>query len=202
MARLQKAGRYYSLPNSEGLKCEHPRLEVDNCELSGWSHAAVFLSKGANQTHVHHSYIHHNQRSGLGYGVCLDQSRALVEANRFDFNRHDIAGTGRPETGYEARYNLVGPNAYSHNFDMHGGADRKDGTDVAGDLIQIHHNTFQAANVTSVLIRGRPREQADVHHNVFPQPSADKAVRQTHARGNLTVHDNQFVPPAASARKP
>jgi len=144
LRRLYKEGRYYSIPTNDGILCAHTALEVDNCELYAWNHAAAFVKRGATNAYIHHNYIHHNQRSGLGYGVCLDESDALIEANLFDWCRHHIAGTGRPNTSYEARYNLVLENANGHSFDMHGGADRKDDTDVAGDWIRIHHNTFRA----------------------------------------------------------
>jgi hypothetical protein len=100
MRKLYKEGRYYSIPNSDGIISTYPNLEVDNCELWGWSHAGVFLKRGALKAHIHHNNIHHNQRSGLGYGVCLDQADALIEANLFDWCRHHIAGTGRPGTSY------------------------------------------------------------------------------------------------------
>ena len=193
MRKLHKEGRYYSIPNSDGIICSHPGLKVDNCELWGWSHAAVFLKRGASKAHIHHNYIHHNQRQGLGYGVCLDQSDALIEANLFDWCRHHIAGTGRPGTSYEARYNLVLANANSHSFDMHGGADRKDGTDVAGDSIRIHHNTFRATSVPAIVIRGRPRQIAQIHHNWFLHPDVQRAVRQTNATGNINIRHNQFT---------
>lgn len=194
MRKLHKEGRYYSIPNSDGIVSAHPGLEVDNCELWGWSHAAVFLKRGALKAHIHHNYIHHNQRSGLGYGVCLDQSDALIEANLFDWCRHHIAGTGRPGTSYEARYNLVLANANGHSFDMHGGADRKDGTDIAGDSIEIHHNTFKATSVPAIVIRGQPRKSAEIHHNWFLHPDVQRAVRQTNATGNINIRRNQFTP--------
>jgi len=194
MAKLHKEGRYYSIPNSDGIICSYPNLEVDNCELWGWSHAAVFLRRGALRAHIHHNYIHHNQRHGLGYGVCLDQADALIEANLFDWCRHHIAGTGRPHTSYEARYNLVLENANSHSFDMHGGADRKDGTDIAGDSIKIHHNTFRATSVPAIVIRGRPRQSAEIHHNWFLHSDTRGAVRQTNATGNMNIRRNQFTP--------
>jgi hypothetical protein len=193
MRKLYKEGKYYSIPNSDGIISAHPHLEVDNCELWGWSHAAIFLKLGALKAHIHHNYIHHNQRSGLGYGVCLDQSNALIEANLFDWCRHHIAGTGRPGTGYEARYNLVLENANGHSFDMHGGRDRKDGTDIAGDLIRIHHNKFKATGVPAFMIRGRPQQSADIHHNWFLHSGPDKAIRQTNAAGNMNVYQNQFT---------
>ena len=193
--RLKEGGRklYYAFPTSDGISCNQAKLEVDNCEISGWSHAGVFLRKGAT-AHVHHNHIHHCQRHGLGYGVCLNQATAKIEANRFDWCRHHIAGTGRPGTNYEACYNVVGPNANSHSFDMHGGADRKDGTDVAGTWIKIHHNTFRATSVWAVVIRGRPAKTCEVHHNWFHHASAAKTVRQIHARGNLHVWRNHVGP--------
>jgi len=194
MQKLYEQGQYYSIPNSDGIICEHPDLEVDNCELWGWSHAAVFLNRGASNAHIHHNHIHHNQRSGLGYGVCLDQANALIEGNLFDWCRHHIAGTGSPGTSYEARYNLVLENANSHSFDMHGGADRGDGTDIAGDSILIHHNTFRATSVPAVVIRGRPTLSAEIHHNWFLHPDAQKAILQTNAAGNMNIYDNKFGP--------
>jgi len=184
---------YYSIPNSDGIIAVHPRLEVDNCELWGWSHAAVYLKEGSAEAHIHHNYIHHNQRSGLGYGVCLDRSYALIEANVFDWCRHHIAGTGRPGTGYEARYNIVFGHANGHSFDMHGGRDRGDGTDVAGDVILIHHNFFMATDVPAVVIRGVPRRRAEIHHNWFLHENPGRAVRQTNAQGNMRVYGNQYT---------
>jgi len=193
MRKLHKEGRYYSIPNSDAIICAHPGLEVDNCELAGWSHAAVFLKAGASKAHIHHNYMHHNQRSGLGYGVCLDRADALIEANLFDWCRHHIAGTGKPGTSYEARYNLVLENANGHSFDMHGGADRKDGTDIAGDSIKIHHNTFRATSVRAVVIRGRPAQSADIHHNWFLHADPRRAIAQTNASGNMNVRRNQYT---------
>jgi len=193
MRKLHKEGRYYSIPNSDGIICSHAGLEVDNCELFGWSHAAVFLKAGAFNAHIHHNYMHHNQRSGLGYGVCLDRAGALIEANLFDWCRHHIAGTGRPGTSYEARYNLVLENANGHSFDMHGGADRKDRTDIAGDSIKIHHNTFKATSVRAIVIRGRPTKNAEIHHNWFLHAGPSKAAAQTNASGNMNLASNQYT---------
>ena len=108
---------------SRGLQTGSAGLEVDNCDLAGFGHAAVVVYGQEAEASVHHCHIHNNTRAGLGYGVVLDRSACLIEANLFDANRHSIAGTGRPGTRYEARYNLVLAHATGHYFDMHGAAD-------------------------------------------------------------------------------
>ena len=189
---LKSGGRegYYSIPINDGIISHHSGLLIDNCEWYGWNHAAIFLKPGAWNAKIYHNYIHHCQREGLGYGVCLDKSSAIIEGNLFNWCRHAIAATGRPRTEYKARYNLVLEYANGHSFDMHGGADREDGTDIAGQKVLIHHNTFLATDVAAVVIRGRPLEVSKIHHNFFKHKSIDAAVKQTNFKGNLEVYDN------------
>ena len=176
---------YYKFPTSDGISTEHSALEVDNCELGGWSHAAVSLRNGEGH-HIHHNFIHHNQYNGLGYGVSHDTAFSLIEYNLFNYNRHSIAGTGRPGSGYEARHNIELGHSLSHCFDMHGGRDRKDGTTVAGTRLKIHHNTFRCPK-TAVVIRGVPEENADIHHNWFYQKPGGRIVR---SGGNTRIANN------------
>ena len=49
---------------------------------------------------------------------------------------------------------------------MHGGRDRKDGTDIAGTSIEIRNNTFRPTKM-SVVIRGVPHEQCEITRNWF-----------------------------------
>jgi hypothetical protein len=156
---------YYKFPTSNGIQTEHPRLEVDNCVISAFAHGGVDLAKGERH-HIHHNYIHHCQYNGLGYGVVHSAASSLVEFNLFDWNRHSIAGTGQPGCGYVARNNVELGESLSHCFDMHGGRDRKDGTDIAGTSIEIYNNTFRAPNL-AVNIRGVPEEKCEIHHNWF-----------------------------------
>ena len=169
---------YYKLPTSNGISTRHPRLEVDNCEISGFSHAGVDLIT-AQGHHIHHNHIHHCQYQGLGYGVCHNTASSLIEHNLFNWNRHSIAGTGRPGNSYVARHNVELGTSLSHCFDMHGGRDRKDGTNIAGTSIDIYNNTFRAPQ-TPVVIRGVPEEKCEVHHNWFLRHSnAGQAVRSS-----------------------
>jgi len=179
---------YYKFPTSAGIRASHPRLKVDNCEISSFSHCGIYLSAGKGH-HVHHNSIHHCQYDGLGYGVCHDKASSLIEYNLFDRNRHSIAGTGRPGCGYVARHNVELGVSLSHCFDMHGGRDRKDGTDIAGTSIEIHNNTFRAPQ-TPVVIRGVPQEKCEVHHNWCPKHREPKqAVR---ASAKTKAFDNAY----------
>ena len=180
---------YYKLPTSNGISTGHARLEVDNCEISGFSHAGVDLITAAGH-HIHHNYIHHCQYQGLGYGVCHNTAASLIEYNLFDWNRHSIAGTGRPGNSYVARHNVELGVSLSHCFDMHGGRDRKDGTDIAGTSIEIYNNTFRAAQ-TPVVIRGVPQDKCHVHHNWFvTRNEAGGAVRSS---GRTKVFQNVYA---------
>lgn len=180
---------YYKFPTSNGVVTEADQLEVDNCEITAFSHAGVHLRGGVGHR-VHHNSIHHCQYQGLGYGVCLNVASAHIEHNLFNWNRHSIAGTGRPGCSYVARNNIEQGESLSHCFDMHGGRDRKDGTNIAGTSIEISHNTFLAPQLP-IKIRGVPEQQCLVHHNWFPnhdEPSAavkaeDRTVVAENAHG-------------------
>jgi hypothetical protein len=184
---------YYRFPVSRGIQSRHAGLEVDNCELWAWSHSAVSVSRG-DRHRIHHNHIHHNQRHGLGYGVTINQSEVDIEYNLFDWNRHSIAGTGRASSGYAARHNIVLSNANSHQFDMHGGRDRRDGTNIAGSWMEFTNNTFVNTEVNAIVIRGVPEREAVVTKNWFhDRRPGRRAVRSD---GKTRVEDNVYGVPA------
>ena len=164
---------YYKFPTSNGIVTEHPNLEVDNCEIAGFSLGGVSLDQGDGH-HIHHNYIHHCQYNGLGYGVVQDQSFALIERNLFNYNRHSLAGTGRSPSGYEARHNVEIGVSLSHMFDMHGGRDRGDGTDIAVTWMKIYNNTFRCPK-TAVVVRGMPEEAGSAAEALQPPPATTGA---------------------------
>ncbi|MFP4499777.1 MAG: right-handed parallel beta-helix repeat-containing protein [Candidatus Hydrogenedentota bacterium] len=187
---------YYKFPTQDGIAAEHPELEVDNCEISGFGHAGVVLRKGDGH-HVHHNYIHHCQYNGLGYGISHNTASSVIEYNRFDWNRHSIAGTGRSGCTYVARHNVELGTSLSHCFDMHGGRDRDDGTDVAGTSIEIYHNTFRAPQ-TPIAIRGVPEDTCEVHHNWFVTHS--RAADAVRAGADTNVANNAYGPKPEAAQ--
>ncbi len=192
----EKHKYYYKFPVQDGISTTHGGLEVDNCEISGFGHAGIFLRNGQGH-HVHHNFIHHCQHNGLGYGVSHNTASSLVEFNLFDWNRHSIAGTGRPGCIYTARNNIELGTSLSHCFDMHGGRDREDKTNIAGTSIDIHNNTFRAAK-TPVVIRGAPQKKCDVHHNWFVKHGQAKHAVRAEKRTN--IFDNTFGAEPKSAK--
>ncbi|MBE6551472.1 MAG: hypothetical protein E7665_04980 [Ruminococcaceae bacterium] len=141
-------------------------LEVDNCEITGFPCAAVSLSANAADAYIHHNYIHHNQGKGLGYGVSHGRgATSVIKYNLFNFNRHDVANSGAPVTGYDASYNINMGECLDHVYDMHGGRDRKDGTNIAGTYCDIHDNTLLSER-SPYHVRGVPEEYHRFHHNI------------------------------------
>lgn len=177
---------------------------MDNCEISAFSRAGVYLAEGEGHL-VHHNFIHHCQYHGLGYGVSHNRSSSIIEYNHFDYNRHSIAGSGRPGSSYVARHNVELGVASEHCFDMHGGSSRGDGTDIAGATIDIHNNTFFTPITPAeyyahhdhayavINIRGVPQEEAKVHRNWMPMHTDPEVAVFYH--DNTDVSDNAFGDP-------
>lgn len=182
---------------------------VDNCELSGWVHSAVWAVDNA---HIHHNYIHHNTWEALGYGVSVyaegspsGTSMPLIEHNEFNYNRHAISGVGGSNVGYVARGNVVGPDWVGAQFDMHG----DDGMDgVAGDEVVIQDNTFQGTHtiaaktedpnveVPAIHIRGTPVTGVWVEDNRFYHENREGAYQQTGGPHKVQFSDNVYGRPS------
>ncbi|GIJ57794.1 hypothetical protein Vau01_053100 [Virgisporangium aurantiacum] len=184
----------YQYDNSDGIKAtDASDLLVDNNELYGWSHAAVSLTNSIEGL-VRNNNIHHNRRTGLGYGVVLvNDASALVENNTFTQNRHAIAASGIRNQRYEARYNVVVDNAVGHSFDMHGENEAlDDGSPYAGDVMHIKHNSFRSTAYPGFVVRGRPFTGAYVAGNCFAHSGSSAAVQQKNFTGNLSIGSNTY----------
>ncbi|MDN5201639.1 right-handed parallel beta-helix repeat-containing protein [Fulvivirgaceae bacterium BMA10] len=188
----------YELPNSRGIQCSGASdVEIDNCEIASWSHAGIALFDQSFDISIHHNYIHHCRRTGLGYGVVHDGSKSSIVANLFDFNKHSIAGTGIPGTSYSAVLNVCLKNeTYTHSFDMHGCGEAKNCPSgkkwVAGDEIYVKYNTFYSKDFVAINIRGNPDSGVWVNENWFLHDSPEKAL----ILGDLNkfVSNNYFGP--------
>jgi hypothetical protein len=182
-------------------------LEVDNCEIYGWSGAGVLQDTwysdvtagglesaeiGSAILNVHHNYIHNCQTGGMGYGVGVYRNgAALIKGNIFDYTRHAVASDGWPNSGYEASYNVHLGHSTDHVFDVHG---YDTGSKIiAGTLEKIHHNTIYVpvpkSVPWSVAIRGVPERDAEITYNDFPYPTY-WGLKQTEAHDSpVTQYD-------------
>lgn len=197
----------YTVPVSQGIRVMETGAKIDHCELYGWTHAAIMILKEGKEVQISNNNIHHNRRFGLGYGVCLDKGSAVIYDNTFDFNRHSIAGTGKPGTSYEVYNNVFYKHHKNWAVDMHGGKDRKDGTNIAGTSIKVYDNVFyinyNPKRVLGVVIRGVPQKKAVIKNNTFylfadskktrVKPTPVMVIMQTNAQGNKKVVGNEII---------
>ena len=116
---------------------------------------------------------------------------SLIERNLFNYNRHSLAGTGRPGSGYNASHNVEIGVSLSHMFDMHGGRNRKDGTDIAGTWMKISNNTFRSRQ-KALMVSGLPEETIEVHHNWFIHGSPEEAVLPHDAPEQVKIDNNAY----------
>lgn len=177
-------GDYYAHNGGSGLAATQD-TEVANNEISGWPYAAIIARGNA---YIHDNNIHHNTWEGLGYGIAVPGGNHMpvIESNFFNYNRHSITGAGGSQTGYIARYNVVGPDWVGSQFDMHG-SEGMDG--IAGGRVVIGRNTFQATSAVeaktrnpegaypAVDIRGTPTEGVWIRQNWFFHDDRETAVR-------------------------
>ncbi len=166
---LKNPSYYWQLPNNLGVQCGYSHVEFDNLEVCAFNTIGIAISDKENppkHCKVHHTYIHHCQLLGLGYGVKLDWGYCDITYNMFNYNRHSISGTGNPLSGFVAENNIEMGESIGHYFDMHGGADRKDGTIISGEYMIIHNNTFLGPWRPYVL-RGLPTDRQDFSYNII-----------------------------------
>jgi len=166
----------YTLPLCRGIEIYGKNFVFDRCELYGWTHAGLEFEIGSEGT-VNDNYIHHNQRELLGYGIELDGAKAVIFNNLFDYNRHSITGSGIQGSGYEAYNNTILGHCISYAFDMHGGDDRDDGTDLAGDFVSIHDNSFYLWEKRAILINGVPSQELSIEKNQFLENTPCEAMQ-------------------------
>ncbi len=185
-----------------GVRAYGKSLIIDNCEVFGWTNAGFVpgTSQTPTQGWFHHNSMHHNQMAHLGYPMDLYNGLHLIEWNYFDHNRHSIAGFGYPSNGYEARFNVVGPNA-NHpaffSFDMHSLGENidsgpKSNSRVAGKFVNVHHNVFEQGQHPAISLSGVPQMFARFCYNwVVDQEGAVDGEKgaELRVRGNIYGSD-------------
>jgi len=177
--------------SKEGITAGN-NMRVDNCEISGFGHGGVHLPPQVKGVLVDHCYIHHNQMLGMGYGIVHHNgTESVIEYCLFNFNRHSIAATGAPTTGYIARYNIEMGDSLGHCFDIHGGEDREDGTDIAGTYCEMYNNTFLIKLEYPYWLNGVPEDYQIFYRNIclerYENYSEEHLINE-----RATLNDNIF----------
>ena len=184
---------------TQGIRTHRKGLTILNCELSGWTHSAVLIKGGSGK--IMYSYIHHNRRSGLGYGVTVDGGEATIEGNLFDYNRHSIASTGVENSSYTVINNIFLENGTSHVVDVHGGKDRRENNDIAGKHFVVKGNWFRLNQDSggAFVIRGVPTQKAEFIDNVIEilnprsrvkNQNVSRYIKQNNRKGNFESRNN------------
>ncbi len=115
-------------------------VEVDDCLFKCFSYYGIGVGIPGSKTDclpdelpksnhfIHHCRFEQNQGkikvtqvSGFGYGVMVSNAYARIFKSSFKENRHDIAGVGYSNTGYELACNEFEGHGMSHNVDAHAG---------------------------------------------------------------------------------
>jgi hypothetical protein len=78
-----------------------------------------------------------------------------------------------------------------HSFDVHGGTDREDSTNIAGSGFVIHHNTFGESSQPAVHLRGVPIHGAWVYKNETSDDKERHAFIQNLPPDRFHVTDNK-----------
>jgi hypothetical protein len=156
---------------AEGIGIRTSGALVENVSCHGWTHAGIKV--GANNAArytptIRNCDLSENNCRALGYGIVIYSGYPTIEWCWFDNNRHDVAGGGAANCGYEFRHNHVGPRGRLYGTEVHS---------PGGQSVNIHHNTFErkrnpgGADRRLVVNRGMPRETCYVRNNWFKTPS-------------------------------
>ncbi|PSQ37534.1 hypothetical protein BRD08_02445 [Halobacteriales archaeon SW_10_66_29] len=180
-------------------------VEIDNCEVRGFSTAAIQCrGHDGGSAHVHHCFIHNNNGNSRGYGVAVlgnsgrDGGVPRVNHCFFENDRHSVTTDGGPGTGFISEYNHFSPTTWRWPSDAHQSGEN-DG--YASDVIVIRNCIFEAtrerfgggSDVQAHAARGPARESADVYQNWFFHNSDGEAISYSGgAEGSYSVYDNHY----------
>ena len=165
------AHKYYNnMTITGGIQISADNVEVDNCEIFGFSAGGVggcakLDGKPSHGGLIHHCYVHHCQAQGLGYGVSHGEGNTDIYSCMFNFNRHSIQSPGLPDNGYAAHNNIEMGDTYHHYFDTHGGSERGEDGHIAGEFCHIYNNTFLGPK-NPYLVCGYTVQDRTFDHNV------------------------------------
>ncbi len=165
----------FSLPTQVNPNCGYPYGAIE-CHpvCQTLNQAGLIDPRAPRNGYVERNFIHHNERTDLGYGVGVG-GKVLIVGNTFLMNRHAIAADGDFQDTYTAWFNLVLSNvptykssSHEQDFDMHGTGPRGYGG-IAGSEVDISWNTFLGGDRINFSLRGLACAKDYFHDNVSEQ---------------------------------
>lgn len=169
-------------------------LEVDNCDIWGWTWTSIMLQGYSPSDRVTRGSIHHNQLRqsyliGYGYGVNMWYGAADISHTYFNSQCHSVAGFGWYISDFDVNECVFGPTQRRATVDMHcleentsnTSGDDPSATDYglrAGGDLTVRNSTFafdttdQGNDINAIGIRGVPWHSIVNHHNRFTHPQA------------------------------
>lgn len=173
-------------PASEGISVNGAYVEIDNCVIRGFTHAAIEVGKGSypNWLHIHHCDLVDNHSKDLGYGVTVFHGHPRIRACYFDNNRHSVAGDGAADCGWTTIDCIGGEHHRLHAWDMHGDGNGNAGkyVDLRNNILLSTHNWYGTSGPSdygqeTLSIRGIPREQCTIKYNAFSNTKPTEPMR-------------------------
>ncbi|MFC1713035.1 hypothetical protein ACFL6S_05170 [Candidatus Poribacteria bacterium] len=187
--------------------------EIDNCEISNFYRDGIVAN--VKDVYIHHNFLHDIAAYPIIVGGKI--GTALIEANIIHWGWHSIAGTGTPQTGYEARYNIFKPHTIpvavfmhvNHCLDQHAYREAYHGREynglhIGGDYLDWHHNTIvldgpstSPDRTLGMKIRGTPQSLARVYNNWLQTTNISQALGpyggpREQAHGNVWIYNNVY----------
>lgn len=203
---------YYDAHAARGLTVSHGSVQVDNCELFGWSRMAVYVncprSYGVDQEQSYPQFnndaFHNNLMDSSGYGIEVIRGHAVIQRCYLNANRHSIAGFGHPDSGFTISECFQDRIIGSFPIDQHYmGENNGSGSSPSdykyryrgGGLMQVLNSSFACRNVfedsvvysgarqPALALQGVPLQKSVVKGNLFRHDSPETAFSQGHTPG-------------------
>lgn len=195
-ARLHDEANYDPI---NGIVVNGSNVQIDNCEISGFSGAAILAAAGDVQ--IHHCYIHHIRGYGNGHGILVRSGDAKISHNLFSNCRNAVtvsAGAG----SVAAENNVEAGNALEAAFRLWAADPEAEQPETGAAALLLKNNTVLGGTLP-VWIEQLPKEYT-VEQNLFGQQEAAYAAQllygsdaiQEAARQTAVFRNNVFDPEA------
>lgn len=107
---------------ARGINVHSSTVQIDNCEIYGWSYCAINIGSAATSYSptILYSHFHDNMLTSAGYAAEVIRGHPTFRYCYFNAHRHAVAGFGYADGGFIIEDCVFGPSVSSFQIDMHG----------------------------------------------------------------------------------